>query len=730
MSMIYTCKTCKHETMERFPRCPVCGAWADEGGGTDVEEREDKIYTQAPVRPAESSDDVTVKRDDALVMRPSGLAEFDQAVGGGIGPGANLLLYGNPGIGKSTLLMTVAGKFAKAYGPVLYCSSMEMSKDQAIDMARRIGAAGPNFYILADDSMDGVMAEADRLKAVLVVIDSLQEMKTQRVKGAPGNAMTVDAVTEQVLEYSKIRGVPMLIAGHARKDGNFDGPMRIAHRYDIVAKLDDVTLPGFILLRLDKNRWGGKSCVGSFKMTPGGIVEVARPSAELLQGGGRGIITVCLEGTKPIAVEIQVGFTRRADLSEAIVGYPKDRLRLLSGVLDAYGIHVMLSLVLTVIGGYKIKDTSADIAVAIAATFASKELSAPKGWAAVGECDLQGRVFPPRGLAERVRELDLLGIDNVIVPFLGSDSLPEADHINIHRVNTLKQALRLLAVDEPTVSGKPDDDAASPTEPRKRGRGRPENPLVARAVLEAPVIPGAAKATLAGALAGGAPVAAQEATQEAAQSTTVVASTTAAPAAAPFAVAKVTATQSAAVDSPELVQPVVPAALPAPPAPVASVSPPVSIAALAPVSSPGPVAPVVPIALVAPIAPPVPPAPRALAPSAPIITADEEPALPEAPALEVEKVFDTSRLQTIEEVTREFDALAGIKEPATPRSSQFSDPTLKRIAKIEEEAGAVTPEAIRLALGVKIQKAHELFDRYQVSLTRMAEGAPDGRNAR
>ncbi len=443
-----------------------------------MEENETDLVASEPTHPAQPASDGELEEPPRIL---SGLAEIDRVLGGGISMGSALLFTGAPGVGKSTLLMQLAASIAKTHGPVLYISAEE-SLPQAAARAKRIHAAHADLFILADNGLEETVAEMNRLNGTIVVIDSLQLMRTRYSDTPPGSAVQVKEVSARLTELAKKRGVPILVAGQIIKSGKqgpgssrFAGPMSVPHLFDGVFYLDESTLPGFVLLRVQKNRFGSKAEVGSLRMTAHGLEEVPSPSAELLKSGGKGIIAVAMEGTKPIATEIQVGFLQRADLSEAIVGYPKDRLRLLQTILAGYGIDIPSSMALDVLGGYKIADPAADLAVAIASTFASRATPIPKSWAAIAEVALDGRLLPPKDFVERYREVEILGIEHIIVPHIGSDSLPPSNRVKTFRARTLREALRIVGAPmEPSQEEKPPHP------------GRPKETRPRRAVSVAP----------------------------------------------------------------------------------------------------------------------------------------------------------------------------------------------------------------------------------------------------
>jgi DNA repair protein RadA/Sms len=448
---IFTCPSCAHQQADYFPRCPACGKWIEPDEAA-VEEIDQQMHTVAPRTPATPATETQIEDPPRI---PTGFDEADRVLGGGICEGSALLFTGAPGVGKSTLLMQLAARVATIHGPVLYVSAEE-SLPQAAARAKRIDARHADLYILADNGLEEAVHELRALHAALLIVDSLQLVRTKYCDNPPGSAAQVKEVSARLTELAKKSGTPILVAGQIIKSGKFAGPMSVPHLYDGVFHLDEMTLPGFVLLRVEKNRFGSKAEVGSFRMTARGVEEVPSPSAEILKGGGKGIIAVAMEGTKPIATEIQVGFLQRGDLSEAVVGYPKERLRLIQTILDGYGIEVPNTIALDVLGGYKISDSAADLAVAIATVHAVKSTPMPRGWGAIGEVALDGRLLPPQEFVSRYRELEVLGIENCIVPHCGSDSLPPSRRVKTFRAQTLREALRIIGFALPKESaGRP-----------------------------------------------------------------------------------------------------------------------------------------------------------------------------------------------------------------------------------------------------------------------------------
>ena len=484
MIEIYSCPACGHESDEPVSRCPACGRW-HEG---DLESRSEEDLEYAEVgrhgEPAVSAERAVAGEIQQVARFSSGMGELDRVLGGGIHAGSCILVAGPPGVGKSSLLMKAASLVAATHGPVLYLSAEE-SLYQAAERAQRIGAAHPDLFILADSVVEAAFAEARRLSAALVVVDSLQLVRTSFLEAPPGGASQVKEVSMRMVDVAKRTGTPFLVSGQIVKSGEFAGPMSVPHLFDAFLRLDPVTLPGFLLLRSEKNRFGSTAEVGVLKLTPRGIAEAPHPSSEIL-ARGVGIVAVVLEGTRPIATPVQAVFLQRADLSASSVGYPRERLHLIRAILDGEGVHVPKTLAVDIVGGYRVTDPAADLAVVLAAAFASSARPLPTGWGAIGEVDLAGRVLPPREFVGRFQEALAVEVPDVLVPRTGSDSLPPSERTRVHPVATVAEALREIGFRKASVRREAPPESA-PSTTKKKTKTKKKKPRVRSAPKKKPL---------------------------------------------------------------------------------------------------------------------------------------------------------------------------------------------------------------------------------------------------
>jgi DNA repair protein RadA/Sms len=351
--------------------------------------------------------------------RPTGIGEFDRVLGGGIVPGSLALLSGEPGIGKSTLLLQVAA----AVPNVLYASGEESAEQVALRF-ERLGLAAPTLKFLSETDLSTVLATIDAEKPALAIIDSIQTLSSPETGGSQGGATQIRAMTAQLMEYAKKSGVPMLIVGQVTKDGDVAGPKTLEHLVDVVISFEGDRSSNYRLLRTAKNRFGATDEVGVFEMTAGGLREVENPSSFFLTDRSKdvpgSVVTCIMEGTRPIMIEIQ------ALASRTTFGYPQRRA---SG-FDANRLQVLLAVLserlgvptqthdihLNVAGGYKVKEPAADAAVVLAVVSALSGRPLPSSLAAFGEVGLGGELRPVGMLERRESEARRLAFTDVITP--------------------------------------------------------------------------------------------------------------------------------------------------------------------------------------------------------------------------------------------------------------------------------------------------------------------------
>ena len=375
---------------------------------------------------------------------PSGLAEFDRAIGGGIVAGSAMLVGGDPGIGKSTLLLQVAARLAGEGHRVVYVSGEE-SAEQVRLRAVRLGLGRAPVRLAAATSVRDILTTmGDGEPPALLVIDSIQTMHSDLIEGAPGTVSQVRASAQELVRFAKEHGTAVVLVGHVTKDGTIAGPRVLEHMVDTVLSFEGERSHQYRILRAIKNRFGGTDEIGVFSMETSGLNEVANPSALFLTHREDGMtgatVFPALEGTRPVLVEIQALVVRLASGAtprRAVVGWDSGRLAMILAVLEARcGLSFSTCEVyLNIAGGYRVQDPAADLAVAAALISALSERPVPADAVAFGEIALSGEVRPVAHAPLRMKEAAKLGFDRA----LGPASTKSESGIKISGFRTLGQ---------------------------------------------------------------------------------------------------------------------------------------------------------------------------------------------------------------------------------------------------------------------------------------------------
>ena len=397
-------------------QCSVCGAW-----NSLAERRVTEGPGSSRATPqAVALDQVDTSADDRL---PSGMGEMDRVLGGGLVRGSLVLLAGDPGVGKSTLVLRLAAELASARRPCLYVAAEE-SAAQIRMRAERMGIGGDGLFVYAETAMDGALAEAERLRAGMLVVDSIQTVRADGLASAPGSVTQVRESTLRLLQYAKATHTPVLIVGHVTKEGMVAGPRLLEHIVDAVLYLEGDDHHAHRLLRSVKNRFGPTFEVAVFEMDGSGLREVTNPSAMLLAGRDAtapgSAVAVAMEGTRPLLVEIQalVAPTTYSQPRRLANGLDLNRLNMLLAVLarradvglSAHDVYV------NVVGGLRLREPATDLAVALAVASSHSGHPLRLGAAAVGEVGLAGELRTVPSAAQRVDEAARLGFTRCVVP--------------------------------------------------------------------------------------------------------------------------------------------------------------------------------------------------------------------------------------------------------------------------------------------------------------------------
>ncbi len=432
---LYICGECGYETPKWMGRCPSCDSW-----NTLVEAMAVKVRpTSGVAARAQLLSDVTRLPEKRVSV---GIGEFDRVLGGGLIRGMVALLGGDPGIGKSTLLLQAADCLS-AGANVLYVSGEE-SAAQIKLRAERLGVAH-DMRVLCETDLENALSEAGANKTEILIVDSIQTMYVEEATGSPGSVSQVRAATTRLTRYAKETGVAVLIVGHVTKDGNIAGPRVLEHIVDTVLYFEGDRREGLRLLRAVKNRFGSTNEVGVFEMSDTGMREVTDPSQLFLSGKSAPgcAVTCALEGSRPILAEVQSLLTENAfsNPRRTATGVDVGRLSLLLAVLEKRA-HLRLSdkdVYVNVVGNLRLDERSSDLAVCLCVASALMDVSLPPNTAALGEVGLTGEL---RGVTRpdvRIAECARLGYTTILVP--ASIKKPKVSGVNLITVPTIGEAI-------------------------------------------------------------------------------------------------------------------------------------------------------------------------------------------------------------------------------------------------------------------------------------------------
>ncbi len=452
---IFVCQECGGQQAKWQGRCPDCGTY-----NSLVEEQPAPQIAPAAAthRYGNVAGSATAKlysdiqTSDAPRMS-SGIAEFDRVLGGGIVPGALVLLGGEPGIGKSTLLLQVAAHVARNVGPVLY-SSGEESEHQIKLRGERLSVDRSPLYLLAETCLERILEEIERLKPSLVVVDSIQTIFSARFQSAPGSIGQVREVATHLLFAAKGRNVPIVLVGHVTKDGALAGPKALEHVVDTVLYFEGERHHAHRVVRAFKNRFGAASELGVFEMTATGLREVPNPSqmflAERSIGKPGSAVLCCIEGSRPILVEVQalVSSSTFGNARRMASGVDQQRLSLLLAVLEKRAGLGLLGddVYVNVAGGMNVDEPAADLSIVAAVASSVQNRAVGSTTAMFGEVGLGGEVRAITQTGLRVREAARMGFERCVLPLANAD-LPKSERpaqIELVGVRTVDEALQAL----------------------------------------------------------------------------------------------------------------------------------------------------------------------------------------------------------------------------------------------------------------------------------------------
>ena len=448
----FVCQECGYVTTSWMGRCPECGNW-----NTLVEELE--VAAKAGAKSYLPTNNEKVKpRTIASVAQTkverlaTGIREFDRVLGGGVVPGSLVLLGGTPGIGKSTILLDAGLRFAQRNIKVLYVSGEE-SEEQTAMRAVRLGGphASDRLLIMTATDLDAILTQANNIKPQLLIIDSIQTMYNPELQTAAGSVGQVRECTAKLLQFAKTSGIAVMVIGHVTKDGTIAGPRLLEHMVDVVLQFEGDRSYSFRVLRALKNRFGSTNESGIFSMEAGGLQEVTNPAGLFLESResavSGSVIGACMEGNRPIMVEFQalVAKTPYGMPRRTAVGFDYNRVNMLLAILERrfgldFGIY---DAYVNVVGGMKVTEPAADLAVAAALVSSHRNRPVPQGVLVFGEVGLTGEVRRVSAPERRIMDGVNLGFTKFVVPD-SKIELPKDVRVQLVRVKTVEQAMSAI----------------------------------------------------------------------------------------------------------------------------------------------------------------------------------------------------------------------------------------------------------------------------------------------
>jgi DNA repair protein RadA/Sms len=438
----YRCAECGWQATKWVGRCGECQAWGTVGEVDPAPAGVTRARTvTTAARPIAEVD------ADAAALWPTGVDELDRVLGGGIVSGAVVLLAGEPGVGKSTLLLDVASRAASSARTVLYVTGEE-SAAQVRMRAERIGALRPRLLLAAETDLATVLGHVDAVRPDLLVVDSVQTIASDAVEGSPGNVSQVREVAASLIRVAKARSIATVLVGHVTKDGGIAGPRVLEHLVDVVCQFEGERQSRLRMVRAVKNRYGPTDEVGCFDLSDTGIVGLADPSGLFLSRHAEPVpgtcVTVTLEGRRPLVAEVQalVAPSALTNPRRATSGLDSSRVAMVLAVLERRAGVALVGrdTYVATVGGVRLAEPSTDLSVALAVASAAADRPLAPGTIAVGEVGLAGEVRPVTGVGRRLAEAARLGFRHAIVPAGTRDAAP--DGMVVFEAADLRSALQ------------------------------------------------------------------------------------------------------------------------------------------------------------------------------------------------------------------------------------------------------------------------------------------------
>ena len=449
-STIFVCNECGYESAKWLGKCPACNAWNTFFEQKIVENKGTKnnVSERKNIKPQALNTYVAKEN----IRTSTGFEELDRVLGGGIVKGSLVLLGGEPGIGKSTLILQICNKI-KGNGKVLYVSGEE-SAEQIKLRADRLGISNEDILFLGETDIEIIGQVIIEIKPKLVIIDSIQTMYSEELSAAAGSVSQVREITAQIMKICKMQDITTIIIGHVTKEGNIAGPRVLEHMVDTVLYLEGERYFSYRIIRGVKNRFGSTNEIGMFEMKEEGMCEIQNPSDVLISeredNPAGSCIVSCMEGTRPILVELQSLTT------QSVYGFPKrtangidfNRLALLIAVMEKKAGLMLGSqdVYLNVVGGLRINEPSIDLGIILSTCSSFKNIAIPKDVVVMGEVGLTGEVRRINLVEKRIKESEKLGFKKCIIPESNKKLLKDEYKLDIIGVKNIREAMKKLAL--------------------------------------------------------------------------------------------------------------------------------------------------------------------------------------------------------------------------------------------------------------------------------------------
>ncbi len=447
----FTCNACGYQTPKWLGKCPGCGEWDSLVEETDSPDNyETRVSSGRKIKPLTPVPIDAIPFNDEERIQ-TGIGEFDRVLGGGLVSGSLVLIGGDPGIGKSTLMLQALFGLCQTGKKVLYASGEESARQIKL-RSERLKTISPNLFVVSEIDLEKILATAEAEVPDVLVIDSIQTMYNAELTSAPGSVSQVRESTMRLMIMAKKTGIPVFLIGHVTKDGAIAGPRIMEHMVDTVLYFEGDGNHVFRILRAVKNRFGSTNEIGVFEMKDAGLEEVLNPSAVFLserpEKSPGSVVTACIEGSRPILVEIQ-GLASSSNLGtprRTVLGLDQNRVALLVAVMEKkIGMQLIgLDIFMNVAGGVKVNEPAADMAIisAIASSFLDRPL--PDGTVVLGEIGLTGEVRAISHIDLRVAEIKKMGFTHCLVPGTCVKRLRSIKGIKITGISNIADAMEVL----------------------------------------------------------------------------------------------------------------------------------------------------------------------------------------------------------------------------------------------------------------------------------------------